>query len=161
MAAASTFAGYLGGDVIRPNENARSKSKDEWQLILRFDNQQNLQNWENSPVCLGWIARADALSVEKPRVDRVNGLEAWFALPSRQDASAPPKWKTAIVSAIAIYPMISLLPPVLLPLFGGLPQWLGTLVQIAVMMPVMTWIVMPLVTWIFKSWLYPTNENQT
>ncbi|MEG3877962.1 antibiotic biosynthesis monooxygenase, partial [Microcoleus sp. herbarium7] len=147
--AASTFPGYLGSEVLYPNNR-----RGDWQMILRFDTLIHLQEWENSPICQGWIARADALT-ETPRVSRVNGLEAWFALPEMPNVVPPPKWKTAIVSAIGIYPMISVMPILLKPITNGLPAWLATLVSIAIMMPLMTWVVMPQITRLFKRWLYP------
>lgn len=154
MLAASTFAGYLGGEVLYP-----TTKRGEWQLILRFDTLEHLQEWEQSPICQGWIARADALSAGAAKVVRVNGLEAWFSLPEAPDALPPPKWKTAIVSAIGIYPVISMMPILLGPITNGLPAWLATLVSIAIMMPVMTWVIMPQVTRLFKRWLYPSSRK--
>jgi uncharacterized protein len=149
--AASTFPGYLGGEVLYP-----ATKRGEWQLILRFDTLAHLQEWEESPVCQGWIARADALTVSTPKVERVNGLEAWFSLPEVPNMLPPPKWKTAIVSAIGIYPVISVMPILLKPITTKLPPWLATPVSISIMMPLMTWIIMPQVTRLFKRWLYPS-----
>jgi antibiotic biosynthesis monooxygenase (ABM) superfamily enzyme len=154
--AASTFSGYAGGEVLYP-----TTKRGEWQLILRFETVGHLKEWEESPICQGWIARADALTVGDPRVLRVNSLEAWFALPEVPNALPPPKWKTAIVSAIGIYPVISLMPILLKPITNALPAWLATLVSIAIMMPLMTWIVMPQVTRIFKRWLYPSAPRHS
>lgn len=149
--AASTFPGYLGSDVLYPKTR-----RGEWQLIMRFDTPTHLQEWESSPVCQGWIARAEALA-ELPKVWRINGLEAWFSLPEAPNMAPPPKWKTAIVSAIGLYPVISTLPPLLQPITSGLPGWLATLVSISIMMPLMTWVIMPQVTRLFKGWLYPNS----
>lgn len=91
-----------------------------------------LQEWEESPICQGWIARADALTIGDPKVLRVNGLEAWFALPEVPNALPPPKWKSAIASAIGIYPVISLMPIALQPITKALPAWLATLVSIVI-----------------------------
>jgi uncharacterized protein len=154
--AASTFPGYAGGEVLYPETK-----RGEWQLILRFDTHVHLQEWEQSPICQGWIARADALSVGAPKVVRVNGLEAWFALPEVPNALSPPKWKTAIVSAIGIYPVISLMPLLLRPITNGLPAWLVTLTNIVIMMPLMTWVIMPQVTRLFKPWLYPSSTKHS
>jgi antibiotic biosynthesis monooxygenase (ABM) superfamily enzyme len=148
--AASTFPGYAGGEVLYP-----TTKRGAWQLILRFDTLVQLQEWEESPICQGWIARADALTIGDPKVLRVNGLEAWFVLPEIPKVLPPPKWKTAIVSAIGIYPAISLMPVLLKPITNGLPAWLATLVSIAIMMPLMTWVIMPQITRLFKFWLYP------
>jgi antibiotic biosynthesis monooxygenase (ABM) superfamily enzyme len=153
--AASTFPGYLGSEVLYPETK-----RGDWQLILRFDTVAHLQDWEKSPICQGWIARADALT-HAPRVSRINGLEAWFALPEMSNVAPPPKWKTAIVSAIGIYPAISLMPILLKPITNGLPAWLATLVSIAIMMPLMTWIIMPQVTRLFKPWLYPLGAKRS
>jgi len=154
--AASTFPGYAGGEVLYP-----TTKRGEWQLILRFDTLGHLKEWEESPICQGWIARADALTVGDPKVFRVNSLEAWFTLPEVPNALPPPKWKTAIVSAIGIYPVISLMPILLKPITNGLPAWLATLVSIAIMMPLMTWVIMPQVTRLFKLWLYPSMPKHS
>jgi antibiotic biosynthesis monooxygenase (ABM) superfamily enzyme len=151
--AASTFPGYLGSDVLYP-----SSKRGLWQLIIRFDTPEHLQEWEESVICQGWIARAEALTVDDPQVIHVNSLEAWFALPEIPKSSPPPKWKTAIVSAVGLYPVISVMPTILRPITSGLPFWLANLVSISIMMPLMTWVIMPQVTRLFKGWLYPNNK---
>jgi hypothetical protein len=150
--AASTFPGYVGSDVLYP-----ATKRGEWQLILRFDSARHLQEWEDSSICQGWIARAEALTVDEAKVVHVNSLEAWFALPEIPNAAPPPKWKTAIVSAVGIYPVISIMPNLLRPITSGLPFWLANLVSISIMMPLMTWVIMPQVTRLFKGWLYPSS----
>ncbi len=152
--AASASPGYAGSEVLHP-----TTKRGAWQLILRFDTLVHLQEWEKSPICQGWIARADALGIGDPKVSRVNGLEAWFALPEVPNALPSPKWKTAIVSAIGIYPAISLMPILLKPITNELPAWLATFVNIVIMMPLMTWVIMPQVTQLFKRWLYPSAAS--
>ena len=146
---ASKFPGYLGSDVFRP-----AAGEEEWRLILRFDDAESLRRWEESEEKKQWVARADAFIANAPKVERVNGLEAWFNLPERS-SQAPPKWKTAVVSAVGIYPVISFLPGLLAFVTSGLPGWLANLAGVMVMMPLMTWVVMPIVTRLFKWWLYP------
>jgi uncharacterized protein len=154
--AAENFPGYVGAEVLYP------KTKHgEWALILRFDTPLHLQEWETSPVCQRWIARADALSLGAPKVMRVNGLEAWFALPEVPHVLPPPKWKTAVVSAVGLYPIISLMPTLLKPITTHLPIWMANLVSIIIMMPLMTWVIMPQVTRLFQRWLYPTINRQS
>ena len=43
------------------------------------------------------------------------------------DALTPPQWKTMIASALAIYPLVYFILPVLRPHTDKLPQWLGSL----------------------------------
>lgn len=155
--AASTFAGYSSSDVLKPPGAAG-----EWQFILRFDSSANLRAWEESAVSQGWQARADGLT-DAPRVERVNGLEAWFTLPGQE--SPPPLWKTAVISALGIYPMVLFVFPRVAPLVAGLAPWLGQFITVVLTTPVITWGVMPLLTRLFRGWLYPAdataNRNQT
>jgi uncharacterized protein len=154
--AASKFPGYVGGEVLYPQTK-----RGEWQLILRFDTLLHLQEWEASPICQSWIAQAEALSLDTPKIIRVNGLEAWFALPEVPNALPPPKWKTAVVSAVGLYPIISVMPTLLKPITSGLPFWLANLISIIIMMPLMTWVIMPQVTRLFRSWLYPAQPRRS
>ena len=153
------FPGFVEIGVLRPAETVGG-SDGEWGTILHFDSEANLKNWEKSPERKHWLTLADSLSVAAPKVERVNGLEAWFGLPNRKTAAAPPKWKTAIVSAVAIYPITMVMPGFIAPFIGGLPAWLSNLVNVGVMMPLMTWGVMPLITWLFKWWLYPQESSE-
>jgi uncharacterized protein len=152
--AASTFPGYVSSEVLYP----RSR-RGAWDLILRFETLEQLQAWEDSSICQSWIARADALTLDAPTVIRVNGLEAWFALPEAPNAQPPPKWKTAIVSAVGIYPLTTTMPTLLKPITVNLPPGLASLVSISIMMPLMTWVVMPQVTRLFHPWLYPSPQK--
>jgi len=157
--AVRSFPGFVEIAVLRPAENVGG-GESEWGLVLHFDSKASLKNWEKSPERKRWITLADSFSVAAPEVERVNGLEAWFGLPNRKTAPAPPKWKTAIVSAVAIYPVTMVMPGILSPVIEGLPSWLSNLVNVGVMMPLMTWGVMPLITWLFKWWLYPHESNK-
>lgn len=148
------FPGFLGLDILRP-----TKLDDQiYHVILRFDHRSNFELWESSSEYIEWRSRAEALTEPKSkRVERVNGLEAWFTLPERD--GAPPKWKTAVASAIGIYPLIMFVPDLLNPVTIQLPKWLGTLIVIVVLSPLITWIAMPFVTWILGAWLYRSKSE--
>lgn len=147
--------GFMGMDVVRPTENGAK----EFHIVLRFKSRNSLASWENSPQCKQLIARADRLTEpQSKRVERVNGLEAWFALPGRDGGATIPKWKTAIISMIGIYPLVLFLPELIKPLTSQFPKWFGTLIQVIVLSVLMTWVMMPLITRILKSWLYPPRE---
>lgn len=100
-------------------------------------------------------ARREALNTVGPRVERANGMEAWFALSARRVVSPPPKWKMAIVSMMALYPLILLIQPALAPLSRGAPRWLATLMTMFVITPLMTWLALPLIIRLLRPWLYP------
>ena len=152
--AVRAFPGFLSEEVFR----AEGAGVVEYRVVMRFASQAQLDAWQDSGILRGWAKRARARALARPAVARVNGLEAWFTLPDRA-GTAPPKWKTAVLSAVAIYPIISVIPATLAPLVGALPGWLARLAVVVVMTPLMTWGVMPLLTRLFRPWLYPSRPS--
>lgn len=70
------------------------------------------------------------------------------------EVTPPPRWKMAIVTWIAIYPIITVLLLMLGPiLLGSLPIPVVTLVLSVTLVVLMTFIVMPLLTRAFRPWL--------
>lgn len=65
----------------------------------------------------------------------------------------PPKWKTAILIWLAIYPALTLL----VALFGEylilLPLALRTLVMTAILVPLMVFVLLPRLQRVFAGWL--------
>lgn len=146
--AARRFRGYEGAEVFRPG-----LASADWVVIVRFATAEDLGRWRRSTQLERWAGEAALLTVGSPRVERANGMEVWLTLPS-PTVAVPPRWKTAAVSAAAIYPMITFFLPALGTLTAGLPRWGANLVGVAVMMPLMTWVVMPLATRLFRDWLF-------
>jgi len=151
--AAENSPGRLGVDVLKPMTG--SVGPDEWTVILRYRTEADLTAWRASRTARTTRARLDAMTVGAPQVERVDGLEAWFSLPDRRDAAPPPKWKMAIVSIMAIYPLIMLVQPLIGPFVRGFPRWLTILIEMTLMSPIMTWILLPLLMRLMKTWLYP------
>lgn len=74
----------------------------------------------------------------------------------------PPRWKMAIITWIAIYPIITVLLMVLGPIIlGHLPIPVVTLILSITLVLLMTFIVMPLLTRAFRPWLQrrPTSHG--
>jgi hypothetical protein len=59
----------------------------------------------------------------------------------------------AVVTLLAIYPLICLVQLVLVPLLEDLPSSVRTLVTSALLVCLMTYLVMPLMTQLFSGWL--------
>jgi antibiotic biosynthesis monooxygenase (ABM) superfamily enzyme len=150
--AARAFEGHLATDVMRPASHAPDGGP--WRIVVRFATEDDLRRWLNSPTAARWRATAEALTRAAPHVERVNGLEAWFALPNRTAVAPPPRWKTAITSALGIYPLLLVMPRLLAPVTRALPPWLASLATVVVMSPLITWVVMPAITRLFRPWLY-------
>lgn len=141
--------GHLGTVVQRPDPPNR-----EWHLLLRFATDADLERWEASAESRRFLDATSDFVIGGPHIERVNGLEAWFALPDRAHTPPPPKWKTAVVSVLAIYPLIMTAQVLLSPIEGYLPGWAATFVSVVALTPIMTWVAMPALTWLMQTWLY-------
>lgn len=145
--------GYLGSEVLRPSE-----SDDEYRIVFRFDHASNLHSWENSEERRRWLEKSRPLLREQENVHVLTGLETWFTLPSREGEPAPPRYKMAVVTWLAVFPVVM----VIFSLFGRwlemLPTVARTLVFTLVMVTLMTYVIMPRMTRLFSFWLYPNRD---
>jgi hypothetical protein len=67
----------------------------------------------------------------------------------------PPRYKTALLTWIGIYPVIALLLVVLGGTIGRYPAAVRALVLTAFAVPILTWLVMPVLSRVAAGWLYP------
>jgi uncharacterized protein len=150
LGAAAEFPGYLGSNVIRPSDD----DDDEFQILFKFDHASNLKRWEKSGERRTWLRRVEPL-VHEENVRVLTGLETWFTLPSRPGEPAPPRYKMAVVTWIAVFPLATAIFALTQPVLGGLPSVIRTLVFTLIMVTLMTYVVMPRMTRLFSFWLYP------
>jgi hypothetical protein len=148
LRAASRFPGYLGGGVLRP-----PRAGEEWHVVYRFADDVSLSGWETAPERADLLRRADAL-IECQREHRTTGLETWFELPGRT-APAPPRWKMALVTLVAVVPISMLLNVLLQPRIASWPLPARSAAFGAVFVVLMTWVAMPRLTRWFSRFLYP------
>lgn len=153
--AANEFPGYLGSNVIRPS----GPEDDEYQIVFKFDHASNLKHWEKSEERRRWLHRSRDLIKEEPRIRILTGLETWFTLPSKEGNPPPPRYKMAIVTWIAVFPLATVVFMLLDPLLGGSPVILRTLIFTLAMVSLMTYVVMPRMTRLFSFWLYPKKTE--
>ncbi len=151
LGAAAEFPGYLGSNVIRPSESG----DDEFQIVFKFDHASNLKQWEVSQERHHWLRKSRDLLLEKEKVRVLTGLETWFTLTSHPGEPSPPRYKMALVTWIAVFPLATAIFAITQPLLGGLPTVLRTLVFTITMVTLMTYVVMPRMTRLFSFWLYP------
>ncbi len=150
LAAAQGFPGYLGSDVLRPT----SAEEGEYRILYRFDHTSNLEKWEASDERRRWLDRAEPL-VKEQKVGRLTGLETWFTLPAEAGEPAPPRYKMAVVTWLAVFPTVLIIFTLFGPLLNLLPTVLRTLVFTLTMVTLMTYLIMPRMTRLFSFWLYP------
>ncbi|WP_053617101.1 hypothetical protein [Nocardiopsis sp. NRRL B-16309] len=65
----------------------------------------------------------------------------------------PPRYKTAVVSWLSVYPIITLLLWLLGPVVSELPVPIVTLILTVVLVTLQTYVVMPFMTRLFRPWL--------
>ena len=155
--AARAFPGYLGAEVFRP----ASGESGAYRIVYRFDSPAHLRAWLDSGEHAAWMERA-APHVAGPMrtgTEFLTGLESWFTLPAQPGASAPPRYKMAIVTWVTIFPLITLVIVVSAPLIRSLPLIPKLAVTTIVTVALMTWVVMPRVTRQLRGWLYPSRRR--
>jgi uncharacterized protein len=149
----SHFDGQQGYNVVRPGDSGRS----EYLIFFRFDTFENLSRWENSNVRQAWLERLEPLATQAPYREHHTGLEVWFTPPAGR--GQPPRWKMYVVTLLAIYPLISLVQVLLVPMLGHWPLPLRTLCTSALLVCLMTYLVMPFMTRLFSAWLYGLTDK--
>ncbi len=78
----------------------------DWLTIMRFDTQDNLQAWLDSPIRQAIVAEAEPLTEGfHYRVTR-SGFDQWF--PIGASASGPPIWKQNMVVLLMLFPVVFL-----------------------------------------------------
>lgn len=155
--AARAFPGHRGADIIRP----AAAGAREYAIIFRFDDYARATAWEASAERAHWVAQVADLTEGEAEIQRVSGLEFWFTPPAGAPRT-PPRWKMAVVTALALWPLNVLANWALAPWLEGQPLWLRALVVVGLLVPVMTYVVMPWMTRWLAGWLYPRQAvNRT
>ncbi len=149
------FPGYLGSSILRP----ASVDDPEYRVIFKFDQLHNLRCWERSEERQRWFAQAEALTVCPPTIQTLTGLETWFTLPGKAAIVPLPRYKMALVTWLAVFPLITFISTVLQHPLGAWPIVLRVLVITAIAVPTMTYLVMPQMTQLFAGWLYPSPSE--
>ena len=154
VAAASAYPGHLGVEVFRPQSPGG-----EYRTVYRFDTAEDLHAWLDSDERAAWLERTEPHLVAPVRTSFVTGLETWFTLPSQPGAPPPPPYKMALVTWIAIFPLITAIVALTGPLLEDMPLALRLAITTALTVPVMTWVVMPRMTRLLHRWLYPRTPR--
>jgi antibiotic biosynthesis monooxygenase (ABM) superfamily enzyme len=174
MAAAARFSGYLGAQLVHPDED-HGVDDGLYHVVLAFDTQANLETWQHSAERAAGLAASADFILGPSTMRPVSGLALWFrpAGGSANAASAasggaaqpplapPPKWKVAVVTWCGICPTVYLM----FFLLGDLLAPWTLLPRIALLtmlvVALMTWVVAPQLTRLFKPWLYARSAVST
>ncbi|MFN3956170.1 MAG: antibiotic biosynthesis monooxygenase [Tepidimonas ignava] len=157
-AAAASFPGYLGGQLIRPSAQGETDDERLYHMLFAFDSEDHLRQWQQSP------ARALGLKALEPHVEgrevvrELSGLDHWFTPHQAQQQHPPPRWKVAVVSWLGIYPTVLVLFLTVAPWLGNWPLPLRVALITALVVLIMTWVVAPALTKALRGWLHAPSS---
>lgn len=154
LAAMRAHAGFLGGDMIPPETPG-----DEYQLVVRFASEAELQQWDTSPARRAILERQRELAEGEPGFRYLSGLEAWFE-PAMVPASVhPPRLRMAVVTWLGIFPTVSFFMWAVAPRLQAVPFLPRTAILTGLIVVTMTWVVMPRLTRLMRPWLTGTSKT--
>lgn len=159
MDVAATFGGYLGAQLVQPNDEPGSE-EGLYHVVLAFESHESLDSWQDSP------ARSLGLTALAPHIEgsssirHVSGLAHWFQPRNVLPLAQPLRWKVAFVTWLGICPTVYLAFLVLAPLLAPWPLFGRVCLITAVVVVVMTWVVAPQLTRLFRPWLYTANGGR-
>jgi antibiotic biosynthesis monooxygenase (ABM) superfamily enzyme len=147
---ALNFPGHQGVSVLRP-EPGRLRT---YTIVVHFRSRPELDAWARSEIRTRLLAEAEPLCEGGMDVQQVSGLEGWFQLPGSPVVVPPPKYKMAVVTWAAIFPLLVLANWLLVPSLAALPYILRLLIVSGTIIFLMTYVVMPQATQLSRAWLY-------
>jgi hypothetical protein len=125
----------------------------EYGILRTFSGQSEREAFYKSPLYLNWQESVRHLVEGEAEFRDLHGLEAWFRHPT---ASPPPRWKMALLTWLAVWPVSLVLPALLVPWLGLLMHRLLVAGVVAAgITATLTWLAMPLLVKLAHRWLHP------
>ena len=138
-------------DVIRPGDS----SNPEYTTLVKFDNCENLKQWNESEILDEWLEKLPDLLIGSSYAQKAEGLELWFDRPN--SPIEPPYWKRVVIGVVCVYPLVILLNWALAPVTSHFHDKISLLLNVTVLSGLLTFPVMPWVTRQLRFWLYPKS----
>jgi len=130
----------------------------EYGIIRSFAHESDRDAFYESPLYRDWMERIAPMVDGAPAYRRVDGLDAWFRHP---DGPAPPRWKMALLTWSAVWPISMIVPAIVVPALGGLlPQPITAGLVAAGIVVALTWGAMPVLVKAAHSWLHPKDDTK-
>lgn len=129
----------------------------KWATVLRFDSPENLQRWFSSDERKRLIVEQEAL-IHGSKMRPINtSFPGWFPV-DEETGAATPKWKTAFLLVLALFPIICLQLLYITPRLGFLNPALVIYFNLIVSVGLTTFLAMPALIKIFRWWLLPQKN---
>lgn len=143
--------GFAGAEIIPPTSPGCA-----YQVVVNFDSEADLAAWDGSPDRKAIFSKMHDNAEGEPEHRRLNAMEEWFVGPSVPANTKPPRWKTAIVTWLGIWPLASLfiwLASFWNPGFERVPFLATTAINVALIVLSMTFLVAPVLTKLMRPFL--------
>ena len=141
--------GVHGASMLVPPPGSPSP---EFGILRTFASEHERDAFYASPMFKKWEDRIKPLTEGDPVHRQLNGLEAWFRSPH----NPPPRWKMALLTWIAVWPVSMVVPAALNPLIGSsVPNVMFAGTVAAGIVLVLTWVAMPVLVKFTQGWLHP------
>lgn len=155
--AAEGFTGYRGTEVYPPGDSQR----DEWVVLIHFDDEKSLQGWLDSSVRAQWVKKLQAQVGDFELKPLPGGFGSWFAsLTQGSEQTPPPSWKMALTVLLGLYPTVMVLTLFPGPYMQPLGLAFAMLIGNALSVSILQWAVMPALNSLFTPWLKANGEKQ-
>lgn len=146
--------GSRGVQLIYPPPNSDST---EYGILRSFASATDRDAFYETTLYKNWVAQIEPMVEGNAAIRQLNGLEAFFR---DTQAPAPPRWKMAVLTWIAVWPVSMLVPAIVVPLLGPtVPKVITSGIVGAGIVTVLTWFAMPLLVKLAHSWLHPKSSS--
>lgn len=155
--AAEGFTGYRGTEVYPPGDSQR----DQWVVLIHFDDEKSLQGWLDSSVRAQWVRKLKAQVGDFELKALPGGFGSWFSgLTQGSEQTPPPSWKMALTVLLGLYPTVMVLTLFPGPYMQPLGLALAMLIGNALSVSILQWAVMPALNSLLAPWLKANAEKQ-
>lgn len=148
--------GFLGAEIIPPAGEGCA-----YQVVVNYASEADLADWDRSADRRDIFHKMRHVAEGEPEHRRLDVLEEWFTGPLVPATAKPPRWKTAVVTWMGIWPLASLAIYFLAPIWQrmGLPFLAITAINVVFIVGVMTFLVAPVLTKAMRWFLVPDAKN--
>jgi uncharacterized protein len=141
--------GAVGVHLLLPAPGAASL---EYGILRTFASADDRDAFYKTELYKDFVAQIGHMVDGEPTFRELGGLEAFFPSPQ---ASGPPRWKMALLTWLAVWPVSLGVSAALTPLLGpSFPRILAGGVIAAGIVVTLTWGAMPLLVKVAKKWLH-------
>lgn len=141
--------GVLGASMLVPPPGSGPR---EFGILRTFASERDRDAFYASALFQDWDRKVAPLTEEGGRYRQLHGMEAWFRSPQ----SAPARWKMALLTWLAVWPVTLVMRALLAPVVGAwMPAVLLTGLITGGVVVVLTWVAMPLLVSAASRWLQP------